>query len=154
MISIFEGQPIQNKAEMPMKTGVIWVLGIYQSHSSCLGYPHSITGWGWWFQWTCKAIRFGPTESHDGAFFCTENRWTFQNRDEGPKIYCVFCVGFGVVIIVIAKRSYTPLKMVVSLWIFLLHGSIFRGELLVSGRAVSCFVFFLVRGCLWKLLAR
>ena len=24
----------------PIKTGVIWVLGIYQSHFSCLGYPH------------------------------------------------------------------------------------------------------------------
>ena len=70
-----------------------------------------------------------------------------RSKIVGPKIYGVFCVGFGVVIIVIAKRSYTPFKMVVSFWIFLLHGSIFRGELLVSGRVVSCFVFFLDGSC-------
>ena len=29
MTSIFEGQPPKNKAEIPIKTRVIWVLGIY-----------------------------------------------------------------------------------------------------------------------------
>ena len=34
MTSIFEGQPPKNKAETPMKTGVIWVLGTGLGYSS------------------------------------------------------------------------------------------------------------------------
>ena len=40
MTSIFEGQPPKNKAETPMKTGVIWVLGTGLGYSSPIKVSH------------------------------------------------------------------------------------------------------------------
>ena len=102
MTSIFEGQPHQNKAEIPIKTRVIWVLGIkghlvsnlrlatsFEKKSRHSSWVWEIERWftrdsicGWCSNFACASITRWSCKT------CCSNKSQIQNTGSTCKTWC------------------------------------------------------------------